>query len=109
VFKRIIDGPGVMVSTRLPQDIIIFTAGGKLEITGNIVMKFTDSSTTRKLQAASTDAIVEGNEEESFGFVISLLPSFEAEDPAVSAGMIANNGLGGLALVLASAYIYMMW
>lgn len=95
----------VKVSTRLPLDIITFSNTGKIYVEGRIVMKLADSP-ERKLQAANADSIAEGNEAASFDLVVALDAGFEYEDPGVvSAGMFANNGIGGLVLMFALAFI----
>ena len=68
-------------------------------------MKLADSP-ERKLQAANTDSIADGNKAASFDLVVALDAGFEYEDPGVvSAGMFANNGIGGLVLMFALAFM----
>ena len=95
----------VKVSTRLLIDIITFSNTRNIYIEGRIVMKLTDSP-ERKLQAANTDSIADGNKAASFDLVVALDAGFEYEDPGVvSAGIFANNYIGGLVLMFALAFI----
>ena len=102
-------GPGVVVSTFLPINTFAYDNNSKVDITGTIVMKLTDSPDAHRLQAANTDSVGTGADAASFDIKVDLQQNIaSAEDPIVSAGMFVSNGLGGLVLVFMSAHM-MMW
>jgi len=103
-------GPGVVVSTFLPINTFAYDGNSKVNITGTIVMKLTDSPDAHRLQAANTDSVGTGTgtDAASFDIKVDLQQNIaSAGDPIVSAGMFVSNGLGGLVLVFMSAHMMM--
>ena len=102
-------GNGVKISTRVPQNIIKFDTGNKIDISGDLVLKLAGSNTAGRRLVADEGATIAGNEETSFELEVSLQQQLDLqEDPVSSAASIAKKGsivLGSMAFVL----VYAMW
>ena len=100
---------GVIVTTRVPSNIISFSSGSAITINGGIVM---DLVRRRKLLPGALPSETGKTEEEkaSFTVIVGLArkPVSDEETPIKSAGSIVKKGIG-IVFAFASYFFFVVW